>query len=605
MNGRQRKEMKRRARAALKKHYFIYVAICLIAAYLGSEFSSSIGRLGLRPDVFVQEYSVNIGGLAVHQGLSDVIGNALRGDIDSGRELSRKLKAQAIEASRDDHPAFGRSRGVLAGIINDITSGSIFVTMIAAIQSMLGSAGLAMNLFIILSFCLPLMLWFFLSNVYIVISRRMFLEGRCYERLPIRRFLYLFGARRWLKTCRTMAVVSLFEILWALTVVGIFVKYYSYYLVPYLLAENPDLGTLEAIRLSKKLMNGHKWQCFVFELTFLGWDFIGALTMGLVSLFYVNPYKVASFCEFYTDIRSSALSCELCGKQQLGDDYLYEKARPEVIHAAYEDVLKVLEQPVETFEQMKGFRGVLVRWFGILVTWTAREKAYEEGQFKLQKIASLQEAVKGRVYPARLSMVPETLSIRRIEPLRYMRNYSVSSLILMFFIFAVAGWLWEVSLHMINHGVFVNRGVLHGPWLPIYGCGGLLILTLLKRLRHRPVMEFLAIIVLCGVVEYGASWVLELMSGGRRWWDYTGYFLNLNGRICAEGLLIFGIGGMMIVYVLAPAIDSVLRILPRRLVIPLCIVLCCVFMSDLGLSAVNPNTGEGVTAPEQSYQQGG
>ena len=202
-------------------------------------------------------------------------------------------------------------------------------------------------------------------------------------------------------------------------------------------------------------------------------------------------------------------------------------------------------------------------------------------------------------------MVPETLSIRRIEPLRYMRNYSVSSLILMFFIFAVAGWLWEVSLHMINHGVFVNRGVLHGPWLPIYGCGGLLILTLLKRLRHRPVMEFLAIIVLCGVVEYGASWVLELMSGGRRWWDYTGYFLNLNGRICAEGLLIFGIGGMMIVYVLAPAIDSVLRILPRRLVIPLCIVLCCVFMSDLGLSAVNPNTGEGVTAPEQSYQQGG
>ena len=591
----ERKEMKKRARMALGKHYFIFVAICLIAAYVGSEFSLSISRIGPRTDMFSDYYTVNIGGLTVHQGLSDVINKALRGNVKEGRELSEKLKKQAIEEAKSGNPSLGRSRGVLAGLINDVTSGSIFVTMISAIHSLLGSASRTMNIFIVLSFCLPLMLWFFLKNIFMVVSRRMFLEGRCYTKVPIRRFLYLIGARRWLKTCRTMCVVSIFEILWAFTIVGIFIKYYSYFLVPYLLAENPNLGTFEVIRLSKKMMKGHKWQCFVLELSFTGWDILGSLTLGILSILYVNPYKVATLCEFYVTVRQMAVIRELCSKSQLGDTYLYEPAGAKVLGEAYGDVLDILAKPVEGLEELKGIRGFLMRWFGILVTYTAREKAYEESQLLLQKTASLKEAVNGEVYPARLSMVSERLSLPRLEPLRYIRNYCVSSLILMFFVFSIFGWLWEVSLHMVNYGEFVKRGVLHGMWLPIYGSGGLLILTLLKRLRHKPVAEFFSIIILCGAVEYLTSWLLEAATGAR-WWDYTGYFLNLHGRICAEGLLIFGIGGMMIVYVFAPALDSLLRRLKRTLVIPLCIVLTLFFLGDLCYSARYPNKGEGITA---------
>lgn len=594
----KQRDMKCGARKSLKKHYFIFVAVCLIAAYLGSEFPTSISRISLRTEMFSDYYSVNVGGLTVHQGLSDVINKSLRGKIDEGRELSEKIKNQAIEDSKNHNPAFGRSRGVLAGLVNNITSGSIFVTMIAAIQSMLGSADLTMNIFIIVSFLLPLILWFFLNNMYIVVSRRMFLEGRCYEKLPIRRFLFLLGVKRWLKTCWTMCVVSVFEILWTFTIVGIFIKYYSYFLVPYILAENPDIGTLEAITLSRKMMKGHKWQCFIFELSFIGWKILGMLTLGILDIVYTNPYMVASFSEFYVAIRQEAKSCGICGEHQLGDTYLYEPAPRQVIEEAYGDVIHILKQPVETLEELKGIRGFLMRWFGILVTYTFREKAYEEGQFCLQGIASLREAVEGEVYPARLSMAIWARSVRRIDPLRYMRNYSIISLVLMFFIFSVFGWLWEVSLHMVNYGEFVKRGVLHGPWLPIYGSGGLLILTLLKRLRYRPVLEFFSIIILCGTVEYLTSWVLEAASG-QRWWDYTGYFLNLHGRICAEGLLIFGIGGMMIVYVLAPVLDSLLRRLQRSVAVPLGIVLVCLFLSDLGYSAGNPNTGDGVTATTQ------
>lgn len=57
----------------------------------------------------------------------------------------------------------------------------------------------------------------------------------------------------------------------------------------------------------------------------------------------------------------------------------------------------------------------------------------------------------------------------------------VTVLILLFFVFSVAGWLWEVGLHLVQDGVFVKRGVLSGPWLPIYGTGGVLIMLVLRR----------------------------------------------------------------------------------------------------------------------------
>ena len=64
--------------------------------------------------------------------------------------------------------------------------------------------------------------------------------------------------------------------------------------------------------------------------------------------------------------------------------------------------------------------------------------------------------------------------------------------------------------------------------------------------------------VVCGVVEYFTAYYLKTVYD-RRWWDYAGYFLNLHGRICAEGLLVFGLGGMAVVYGVAPLFDNLLH----------------------------------------------
>ena len=74
--------------------------------------------------------------------------------------------------------------------------------------------------------------------------------------------------------------------------------------------------------------------------------------------------------------------------------------------------------------------------------------------------------------------------------LDYKRHYSIRTLILLFFAFSIAGWLWEVTLHIVTKGMLVNRGTMLGPWLPIYGAGGALVLFLLKKLFTRPVATF-------------------------------------------------------------------------------------------------------------------
>lgn len=174
-------------------------------------------------------------------------------------------------------------------------------------------------------------------------------------------------------------------------------------------------------------------------------------------------------------------------------------------------------------------------------------------------------------------------------------EYSFFSLVMLFFSMSVAGWLWEVAFHLITDGSFVNRGFLHGPWLPIYGSGSILILTLLHKLRKKPFLEFLSIILLCGCIEYFISWFLEQVYDGMKWWDYSEYAFNLDGRICAEGLLAFGIGGMAIVYLGAPFLNELFRRLPKKILVSASLVLFLLFCIDLICSCKNPNIGNGIT----------
>ena len=122
--------------------------------------------------------------------------------------------------------------------------------------------------------------------------------------------------------------------------------------------------------------------------------------------------------------------------------------------------------------------------------------------------------------------------------------------ILLFFIYAFIGWCIEVVAKIIDDRKFVNRGFLIGPILPIYGIGVLLIL-LVSKPGDNFIVIFLKAIFVCSILEYFTSWVMEVFFK-TRWWDYSQRRFNLNGRICLNTMIPFGILGLLVVYVLNP-----------------------------------------------------
>ena len=135
--------------------------------------------------------------------------------------------------------------------------------------------------------------------------------------------------------------------------------------------------------------------------------------------------------------------------------------------------------------------------------------------------------------------------------------------VLIFFSYAFAGWIIEVTLKLIQYRRFINRGFLIGPWLPIYGFGALLI-TVSSDLI--PVSEmsygtaFTVSFVICGAVEYLTSLVLEKRFHAR-WWDYSTKPMNLQGRVWIGNLVLFGLGGVVIIKLTNPLLFRLFGIL--------------------------------------------
>ena len=100
---------------------------------------------------------------------------------------------------------------------------------------------------------------------------------------------------------------SLYQGLWYLTLAGGWIKGYSYMMVPYLAAENPDIKGREAIAVSRKMMRGNKWNAFLMDCSFLGWNLLSLFTLGLINIFYANPYKQGARAELYLALREKAL----------------------------------------------------------------------------------------------------------------------------------------------------------------------------------------------------------------------------------------------------------------------------------------------------------
>lgn len=127
----------------------------------------------------------------------------------------------------------------------------------------------------------------------------------------------------------------------------------------------------------------------------------------------------------------------------------------------------------------------------------------------------------------------------------------IETYLALFYIYSFAGWVMETVGISIREKKLVDRGFLIGPYCPIYGTGVVLITILLKKYSDDVLATFVMSIIICGILEYLTSYFMEKIFKAR-WWDYSDRKFNLNGRVCLQNLIVFGLLGTTIVFVINP-----------------------------------------------------
>lgn len=516
------KEIKQKAKRTLKRNIWTLIILGLFMTSIVGEYL--VNRDGYSNIKIIYEYIQNKG--KQHLEPQEILINEY---VDKAiSQLFTGNMTKSINYYNEKHNV---TKGVIFSIFNIYTKGQAQVQNIFnSIANYKNKEAMASIILIIASIG-GMIIRVFISYPIKVGEKRIYLESINYPKTRIKRLTYAFKRERYLPIIKTMFLNEIYKMLWNLTIVGGIIKNYSYKMVQYIIAENPNIKPKDAIKMSREMMNGNKVQAFKLDMSFIGWNILQYATLGFVGL-YVTPYYASTIAELYEVLRKDYIENKKYNYELLNDEKLFEENELEKYPDKYESAKKIIK-------------------------------------------------------------------------IDYNKKYEPTSIILFFFIFSFVGWLWEVGLYLFRDGILVNRGTMYGPWLPIYGVGCTLIVLLTKfksfrKMLKNPVLTFSVVMILCTLIEYLTSWYIEKVSG-IMYWDYTGVFMNINGRVCLECSMFFGIGGCLCVYFVAPFLERRLQGFTAKFKVTICALLAILFYSDSVYSQFHPHTGEGITsqAPER------
>lgn len=153
----------------------------------------------------------------------------------------------------------------------------------------------------------------------------------------------------------------------------------------------------------------------------------------------------------------------------------------------------------------------------------------------------------------------------------------------LFMIYSFCGWIIEMIYVGFSEKKIVNRGFLLGPYLPIYGVAGTLMVFVLGFYINYPLFLFLNAIIIGSIVEYFTGYTMEKVFKAK-WWDYSNMPFNLNGRICLQNSILFGILGTILVYYINPFLQFCLNQIPHPILYFISGLLLSLFVIDIILS---------------------
>lgn len=273
-----RRELKEKGKFAFKRNYWktVLVAILftLVAGGMGSAGGSSFSN-------------------GVSNGMSEAAEDA---KVDNDYVLDSVDDYYEGEDSDDEATVEEWMQGIVNGEIED--PAKFNQTDIIAIAV----AGVVMVVIGLIFIAIVLVIDVFVANPLEVGIRRFFTQN-LNQSATVKEITYAFDSN-YKNIAKTMFYRDLYTFLWALLFIipGI-VKAYEYRMIPYLLAENPEMSKEEAFATSKQMMSGQKWRTFVLDLSFFGWILLSGLTCGILAIFYVNPYIFSTEAALYEKLR--------------------------------------------------------------------------------------------------------------------------------------------------------------------------------------------------------------------------------------------------------------------------------------------------------------
>lgn len=161
-----------------------------------------------------------------------------------------------------------------------------------------------------------------------------------------------------------------------------------------------------------------------------------------------------------------------------------------------------------------------------------------------------------------------------------MRKRNIIKLFLIFFVGCVVGWIYEELFYLLVDKKLVNSGFMYGPYLPVYGVGSLCIYLLLNKYKKHPSIIFFGALLITGIVEYITGYVL-LAIYNRRWWDYTGLFMEIDGFVCLRSVISFALGALLLIYIALPLIDGIIKKVTIKKLNIITISISIIMLTDL------------------------
>ena len=289
--------IKKEAKKNIKKHYFRSVILVFVCSFLlAGGFNFTTKNLIDIP--------------AAQKEANKIINNKKISGTEVLDEIEKKLPSEK-QIKKDIKNKY--TNGAISYIINETTSsGSLVFAILNGINKVVFEGKIGSAVLIFISTILLMLFTIIYINTLEVGEKRYFLEKRRYIDTKIDRLIYPYKVKKTFHMAYILFMKSLYQVLWCFTIIGGFIKYYEYSLIPYILAENPKINKKEAFRISKELTNGNKLKLFYLDLSLIGWSILKLCTFNLSGIFFSDVYKEAIHAEVYMTLRN---------KVKLDDNY--------------------------------------------------------------------------------------------------------------------------------------------------------------------------------------------------------------------------------------------------------------------------------------------